>query len=150
MIRRRLGGDHTDRPFHYRDLGSLAAISRFRAVAKIGPVSVGGFVGWLLWLVVHLTFLTGFKNRLAALAHWGISFVGRDRTERTITFRQMVARGAIAALADRIADTASIERCTDAGAADEVDAPPADPAPAAGAPGVAPAEGSPLPTPGGP
>ena len=113
-------------------------------------MSVGGFVGWLLWLVVHLTFLTGFKNRLAALAHWGISFVGRDRTERTITFRQMVARGAIAALADRIADTASIERCTDSGAADEVDAPPADPARAAGAPGGATAEGSPLPTPGGP
>jgi NADH dehydrogenase len=150
LIKRRLDGDHTDRPFHYRDLGSLAAISRFRAVAKIGPVSIGGFVGWLLWLVVHLTFLTGFKNRLAALAHWGISFVGRDRTERTITFRQMVARGAIAALADRIADTASIERCTDSGAADEVDAPPADPARAAGAPGGATAEGSPLPTPGGP
>ncbi|HEX3947192.1 MAG TPA: NAD(P)/FAD-dependent oxidoreductase, partial [Acidimicrobiales bacterium] len=64
LIKRRLRGDHTDRPFHYRDLGSLAVISRFRAVAKIGPLSVGGTVGWLLWLVVHLTFLTGFKNRV--------------------------------------------------------------------------------------
>jgi NADH:quinone reductase (non-electrogenic) len=107
LIKRRLDGDDRDRPFRYRDLGSLAAISRFRAVAKIGPVSVGGFTGWLLWLVVHLTFLTGFKNRLAALAHWAVSFVGRDRAERTITFRQLVARGAIAALADQVTDAAA-------------------------------------------
>ena len=39
--------------FRYRDLGTLAAISRFDAVAKIGFVEVGGFVGWLLWLIVH-------------------------------------------------------------------------------------------------
>ncbi len=150
LIKRRLDDDHTDRPFHYRDLGSLAVISRFRAVAKIGPVAVGGFVGWLLWLVVHLTFLTGFKNRLAALAHWGISFVGTDRTERTITFRQMVARGAIAALADRIADTSSIARCSDVEAVDEIDAPTANLPRSVGAPGVSRAGGSPSTTPGGP
>ena len=62
----------------------------------------------------------------------------------------MVARGAIAALADRIADTPSIERRTVAGAADEGDTPSADRARTAGASGDAPVEGSPLPTPGGP
>jgi len=98
VIKRRLRGDDTDRPFHYRDLGMLATVSRFRAVAKIGRLSVGGFVGWLLWLVVHLTFLTGFKNRVSALAYWAVSFVGRGRSERTITFHQAAARGAIAAL----------------------------------------------------
>jgi NADH dehydrogenase len=92
---RRLHGDHEARPFRYRDLGSLATISRFRAVAKLGPVEVGGLVGWLLWLVVHLTFLTGFKNRVSAVARWFISFVGRGRFERTITEQQIIARRAI-------------------------------------------------------
>ena len=57
----------------------MATISRFRGVAKIGPVRLSGFVGWLAWLVVHLTFLTGFKNRVSALAHWVVSFLGRAR-----------------------------------------------------------------------
>jgi NADH dehydrogenase len=84
-IERRLRGDTTMKPFHYRDLGTLAVISRFTAVAKVGPLQVGGFLGWLLWLVVHVTFLTGFKNRFAALARWTISFVGRGRYERALT-----------------------------------------------------------------
>jgi NADH:ubiquinone reductase (H+-translocating) len=82
-------------PFRYRDLGSMATIARFRGVAKIGRIEVGGLVGWVAWLVVHLTFLTGFKNRLSALAHWTISFLGRARAERTITEQQIVARLAI-------------------------------------------------------
>ena len=89
-IRRRLKGYDVIRPFHYRDLGTLAAISRFRAVAKIGPFRIGGFLGWLLWLVVHVTFLTGFKNRFGALARWAISFVGRGRYERALTGRWTV------------------------------------------------------------
>jgi NADH:quinone reductase (non-electrogenic) len=83
-IRRRLEGK-ASRPFRYRDLGTLAVVSRFSAVAKIGIVEVGGFVGWLLWLTVHLAFLTGFKNRFGALARWVISFVGRGRYERALT-----------------------------------------------------------------
>ena len=89
-IRRRLKGYDVMRPFHYRDLGTLAAIARFRAVAKIGPLRIGGFIGWLLWLVVHVTFLTGFKNRFGALARWAISFVGRGRYERALTGRWTV------------------------------------------------------------
>jgi NADH:ubiquinone reductase (H+-translocating) len=84
-IVRRLRGDTAMKPFRYRDLGSLAVISRFTAVAKVGPLRIGGFVGWLLWLVVHVTFLTGFKNRFAALARWTISFVGKGRYERALT-----------------------------------------------------------------
>jgi NADH dehydrogenase len=80
-------GNTVPRPFRYHDLGTMAAISRFRAVAKVGPVKVGGLVGWLLWLVVHLTFLTGFKNRFGALARWAVSFVGRGRAERALTGR---------------------------------------------------------------
>jgi NADH:ubiquinone reductase (H+-translocating) len=85
VIRRRLRGKTDKRDFKYRDLGTLAAISRFRAVAKIGPFSFGGFLGWLVWLVVHITFLTGFKNRFGALMRWTVSFVGRGRSERALT-----------------------------------------------------------------
>jgi NADH dehydrogenase len=94
-IHRRALGDTEPQPFRYRDLGSLATISRFRAVAKIGPLRIGGFVGWILWLVVHITFLTGFKNRFGALARWTISFLGRGRSERTITEQQVVARNGL-------------------------------------------------------
>jgi NADH dehydrogenase len=78
--------------FRYRDLGTMATISRFRAVASIGPVQVGGFVGWLMWLVVHLAFLTGFKNRVSAVANWAVAFLGRGRRQRTITKQQVLAR----------------------------------------------------------
>jgi NADH dehydrogenase len=86
-IGRRLKGNDAIRAFHYHDLGTLAAISRFRAVAKIGPLQIGGLVGWVLWLVVHVTFLTGFKNRFGALTRWMISFIGRGRYERALTGR---------------------------------------------------------------
>jgi NADH dehydrogenase len=96
-IRRRLDGDAQPRPFRYRDLGSLAAVSRYYAIGERRGARVWGFVGWLFWLVVHLTFLTGFKNRVSALFHWTISFFGRSRPERTITAQQIFAREALAA-----------------------------------------------------
>jgi NADH dehydrogenase len=95
QIGRRLEGDTTPRRFRYRNLGELASISRYYAIAKLGPVGVGGVVGWLLWLVVHLTFLTGFKNRFTALLQWIISFFGRSRSQRTITMQQVMGRQAL-------------------------------------------------------
>jgi NADH:ubiquinone reductase (H+-translocating) len=83
-IVRRLQGKSTG-AFKYRDLGSMATISRYRAVATIGPLRLSGFIGWLTWLVVHLSFLTGFKNRVATVASWTVAFVGRGRPERAIT-----------------------------------------------------------------
>jgi NADH dehydrogenase len=91
IVRRLRGREPKD--FHYRDLGTLAAISRFTAVAHIGPVQVGGLIGWLLWLVVHITFLTGFKNRFGALTRWAVSFVGRGRYERALTGRWVAHAG---------------------------------------------------------
>jgi len=83
----RLSGDTSQRPFRYRDLGTMATIARFRAVVFIGRVHLTGFAAWLMWLLVHLAFLTGFKNRLAAVA-----FLGYDRRQRTITEQQVFAR----------------------------------------------------------
>ena len=70
----------------------MATISRFRAVASVGPLHLRGFIAWLAWLAVHLLYLTAFKNRFTALMHWGVSFVGRGRSERTATYQQVVAR----------------------------------------------------------
>jgi NADH dehydrogenase len=105
-IRRRLGGDRAPRPFRYLDLGSLAAISRGYAVGQRGPIRVSGLLGWLLWLVVHLVFLTGFKNRALALFSWTVTFFGRSRYQRTITLQQVLARRALEAAGGQSADGA--------------------------------------------
>jgi NADH dehydrogenase len=94
MIRRRLRGE-SPMPFRYRDLGSMATISRFRAVVSFKGIRVAGFLGWLMWLFVHLAFLTGFKNRFATVLGWAITFVGRGRSQRTLTTQQVFARVAI-------------------------------------------------------
>ncbi len=94
-IARAVRGEPTGEPFVYHDKGSLATISRFEAVAAIGPVRTSGFVAWLLWLGVHLVYLVGFKNRITTLLHLAVSFVGRGRSERTATWQQVVGRTAL-------------------------------------------------------
>ena len=69
-IKRRLHGKEAA-AFTYRDLGSMATISRFHAVVSFKGLRLSGFLGWLMWLVVHLTFLTGFRNRFSALLQLG-------------------------------------------------------------------------------
>jgi NADH dehydrogenase len=91
-IRRRARGDTASVPFHYRDLGSMATVARFRAIVSFKGIRVAGFVGWLMWAFVHLTFLTGFKNRLLTILKWTLAFVGSARDERTITFQEIAAR----------------------------------------------------------
>jgi NADH:ubiquinone reductase (H+-translocating) len=95
-IRRRLQGEEGSKPFRYHDLGSMATIARFRAIVSFKGIRVGGFVGWLMWLFVHIMFMTGFKNRFITLLQWLITYVGNSRSERTLTFQQVIARVAIA------------------------------------------------------
>jgi len=61
-------------------------------VVSFRKIRLSGFLGWLMWLVVHITFLTGFKNRLSAMFHWTGTFTAGGRAERTITVRQTVGR----------------------------------------------------------
>jgi NADH dehydrogenase len=88
QIRARLRGKPPEAAFRYHDKGMLATISRFRAVAAVGPLRLSGFTAWWLWLVVHLFYLVGFKNRLTVVLHWTVSFLGNSRSERTSTLRQ--------------------------------------------------------------
>ncbi|MDT4934447.1 MAG: hypothetical protein QOK11_2339 [Pseudonocardiales bacterium] len=91
QIARRVRGRDTEHAFHYRDKGTMATISRFKAIAIIGPLRVSGLPAWLLWLGVHLVYLIGFKNRLTVLLHWAVTFVGRGRSERTAPRARLVA-----------------------------------------------------------
>ena len=106
-IDRRLAGRPPQKPFKYLDKGSLATISRFRAVALIGRFRLTGVLAWLLWLGVHILYLTGFKNRVTAVLHWAVSFVGRGRQERTATEQQIFGRMALGRLDHGAADLVS-------------------------------------------
>ncbi|MCI1261291.1 MAG: NAD(P)/FAD-dependent oxidoreductase [Tetrasphaera jenkinsii] len=99
-IRRHLKGEPTGAKFTYFDKGSMATISRFRAIAEIGSIRLTGFVAWLAWLGVHLVYIIGFKSRLTSLISWAVSFIGRGRAERTITEQQVFGRQAIERLAE--------------------------------------------------
>ena len=70
-------------------------------------IRITGFVAWLMWLAVHLVYLTGFKNRIGALAHWAVSFLGRGRSERTATEQQIFARAALQRLKGGASDLVS-------------------------------------------
>ncbi len=72
------------RPFRYVDKGAMATIGRNAAVAQAGPLRLSGFIGWLAWLVIHIYYLIGFRNRLAVLASWAWNYVKKDRSIRII------------------------------------------------------------------
>lgn len=91
----RLAGEPAGKRFHYRDKGSMATVSRFYAVAAVGPIRFAGFVAWVAWLAVHLYYLIGFKNRTTTLIGWAVSFVGRRRSARAVTAQQVLARRAL-------------------------------------------------------
>jgi len=91
----RQAGKPTKAEFHYFDKGSMATISRFHAVADIGKLKFGGFIAWVLWLVVHLMYIVGFKSRVTTVLHWTVSFLGRGRSQRTATQQQVYGRLAL-------------------------------------------------------
>ena len=102
-------GEIGDRePFEYFDKGSMATVSRFAAVVKMGKVEVTGFLGWVLWLAVHLMFLVGFRNRLVSVLSWGLNVLTRDRYQLVSTRQQMYARTAIARLTQLTGDDTGI------------------------------------------
>ncbi|WP_148611926.1 NAD(P)/FAD-dependent oxidoreductase [Nocardioides rubriscoriae] len=103
----RLKGKPAQKPFKYFDKGSMATISRFNAVATIGKIRLTGFIAWLMWLAVHLVYITGFKNRTTAVLHWFVSFLGRGRSERTATEQQIFGRTALARLGRGATDLVS-------------------------------------------
>jgi NADH dehydrogenase len=84
QILRTLRGEPRE-PFHYFDKGTLATIGRNAAVAQIGRIRSEGFFAWLLWLLVHIVMLIGFRNRVLVLAQWGWTYLRYERGARLIT-----------------------------------------------------------------
>jgi NADH dehydrogenase len=73
------------RSFHYHDKGSLATIGRAAAVAQIGKFELSGYFAWLAWLLIHVFFLIGFRNRLLVMIQWAWSYLTYERGARLIT-----------------------------------------------------------------
>ncbi len=73
--------------FAYLDKGSMATIGRRRAVAMFDRIELSGLVAWLAWLVVHIWYLIGFKNRLVVMITWAWSYFTYRRGARIITAR---------------------------------------------------------------
>ncbi len=71
-------------PFRYRDPGMLAVIGRNAAVAQVAGRSFRGFPAWVLWLVVHVAKLIGFRNRVLVLVNWAWNYLFFDRAVRLI------------------------------------------------------------------
>ncbi len=73
------------RAFKYRDKGSLATIGRAAAVADFGRIRFGGFLAWMAWLVIHIFFLIGFRNRFLVVTQWAWAYLTYQRGARLIT-----------------------------------------------------------------
>ena len=83
-IRRRIAGE-PPLQFRYRDPGSLATIGRNAAVAYIRGIGFTGFPAWVVWLVVHIIQLIGFRNKLFVLLNWAWDYFFYERAARLIT-----------------------------------------------------------------
>jgi NADH dehydrogenase len=85
VLRARLAGRPAPPPFRYRNWGTLATIGRRAAVADFGWLRLHGTLAWLLWGLVHVSFLIGFRNRLVVILDWLWSYVTFQSGARLIT-----------------------------------------------------------------
>lgn len=84
VIRARLAGAAPPPPFAYKDYGNLATIGRMAAVVDLGKLRFSGLLAWWFWLVMHVFFLIGFRNRLVVLLNWWWAYWSYQRAARII------------------------------------------------------------------
>lgn len=72
------------KPFEYKDKGSLATVGKRKAVADLGKLKFAGYFAWLLWSVVHLMSISGFRNKLLVGFNWVISYFTYEKSNRVI------------------------------------------------------------------
>ena len=85
LIARRVRGDPMPPPFRCRDEGALATIGRHSAIADFGWIRLTGFVAWVLWGIVHIFFLIGFRSRASVFLNWVWAWLTYGRGARLIT-----------------------------------------------------------------
>jgi NADH:ubiquinone reductase (H+-translocating) len=73
------------RPFRYRNYGNVATIGRGYAVVEIGPIKASGWFAWVFWLLLHIFWLIGFRNRFVVVSEWAWAYVTFQRRIRLIT-----------------------------------------------------------------
>jgi NADH dehydrogenase len=71
-------------PFRYHDKGSMATVGRNKAVVDIGRIHIGGFLAWLIWILVHLMAIVGTKNRFFIFINWAWNYLTYDQSLRLI------------------------------------------------------------------
>lgn len=72
------------KPFHYRDKGSLATVGKRKAVADLGNLKFAGYFAWLLWSLVHLMSISGFRNKILVGLNWAVSYFSYEKSNRLI------------------------------------------------------------------
>lgn len=81
-----VAGKEHQQPFHYVNKGNLATVGRFFGIVDVGKVRLAGFLAWIIWLVVHIYYLIGFRNRFMVMFQWGLSYLLFQRSARLIAF----------------------------------------------------------------
>ncbi|MHA6688655.1 NAD(P)/FAD-dependent oxidoreductase [Mesorhizobium sp. A556] len=84
-IRARLRSDAAVGPFHYHHDGSLAQIDKRRAVIDFGWIKLRGSLAWWIWVIAHIYFLIGVRNRLSVALSWMWIYIRNQRSARLIT-----------------------------------------------------------------
>lgn len=86
-IQKLIQGNKQSRPFIYFDKGKMATIGRSKAIVETGGFKLTGFTAWVTWLVIHIYYLTGLKNRLFVTISWAWSYLSFRRGARLIISR---------------------------------------------------------------
>ncbi len=84
--------------FHYKNKGSMAIIGKKDAVADIKSIFLNGKIGWLIWSMIHLITLTGFKNKISVALNWMIKYFTYEKANQLIIRKYMPGKSEISAL----------------------------------------------------
>ena len=82
-----LAAGNSTKPFKYVNKGELATIGRHKAIASFGDgkVRIAGYAAWYFWLLLHIAYLIGFRNRISVLLQWAYAYIFFERGVRLIT-----------------------------------------------------------------
>ena len=88
VIRARLANEPAPPPFGYKDYGNLATIGRRAAVVDLHGFRFSGYFAWAFWLIAHVFFLIGFRNRVVVLLDWAMAYWTYQRNARIVLGRE--------------------------------------------------------------
>ncbi|MBI5186679.1 MAG: NAD(P)/FAD-dependent oxidoreductase [Nitrospinae bacterium] len=93
IIKRKIDGETEVEPFRYRNHGNLATVGRSFAIVDLGRIKTSGFIAWMAWIIVHIYYLIGFRNRILVMVEWGWAYLTFQRGARLITIDEQDKNG---------------------------------------------------------